>query len=118
MDEQMMQKVTQRVIELGDRKEFVSLDELPYIVADVLNSEQDEQSIKILNYSLSLTYGLRPIASVKMSINGVEYEQSSSGAGQYNAMFPISLPMGACWIIERLGTWTKPPLKAILKMSI
>ena len=86
MDEHMMQKVTQRVIELGDRKELVSLDELPYIVADVLNSEQDEQSIKILNYSLALTYGLRPIATVKMSINGVEYEQSSSGAGQYNAM--------------------------------
>ncbi len=86
LDDEMMMKVTQRVIELGDRKELVSLEELPYIVSDVLNSEQDEQSIKILNYSLSITYGLRPMASVKMQINGEVYEQSASGDGQYNAV--------------------------------
>jgi D-citramalate synthase len=86
LDDEMMQKVTQRVIELGDRKELVSLDELPYIVSDVLNNEQEEQSIKILNYSLSLTYGLRPMATVKMQINGENYEQSASGDGQYNAI--------------------------------
>ena len=82
----MMQKVTARVIELGDRKELVSLEELPYIVSDVLNSAQEEQSIQIMNYSLSLTYGLRPMASVKMSINGQVYEQSASGDGQFNAV--------------------------------
>jgi D-citramalate synthase len=86
LNDKMMQKVTQRVIELGDKKELISLDELPYIVSDVINSEQEEQSIKILNYSLGLTYGLRPIATVKMLINGEEFEQSSSGAGQYNAV--------------------------------
>ena len=86
LDDEMMMKVTKRVIELGDRKELVSLDELPYIVSDVLNSEQEEQLIKLLNYSLSLTYGLRPMASVKMQINGDTYEQSASGDGQYNAI--------------------------------
>lgn len=86
LDDEMMQKVTNRVIELGDRKELVSLEELPYIVSDVLNSAQEEQSIKIMNYSLSLTYGLRPMASVKMSINGQIYEQSASGDGQFNAV--------------------------------
>lgn len=86
LDDEMMQKVTQRVIELGDRKELVSLEELPYIVSDVLNSSQEDQLIKLLNYSLSLTYGLRPMASVKMQINGEIYEQSASGDGQYNAI--------------------------------
>ena len=86
LDDEMMQKVTQRVIELGDRKELVSLEELPYIVSDVLNSSQEDQLIKLLNYSLSLTYGLRPMASVKMQINGDIYEQSASGDGQYNAI--------------------------------
>lgn len=86
LDDEMMMKVTKRVIELGDRKELVSLDELPYIVSDVLNSEQEEQLIKLLNYSLSLTYGLRPMASVKIQINGDTYEQSASGDGQYNAI--------------------------------
>lgn len=86
LDDEMMMKVTKRVIELGDRKELVSLDELPYIVSDVLNSEQEEQLIKLLNYSLSITYGLRPMASVKLQINGEIYEQSASGHGQYNAI--------------------------------
>ena len=86
LNDEMMQKVTQRVIELGDRKELVSLEELPYIVSDVLNSSQEDQLIKLLNYSLSITYGLRPMASVKMQINGDIYEQSASGDGQYNAI--------------------------------
>ncbi len=86
LDEETMQRVTARVIELGDKKELVSLDELPYIVSDVLKNEQEEQVVKILNYSLSLTYGLRPMASVKMEINGKIYEQSASGEGQYNAV--------------------------------
>ncbi|MDO9153960.1 MAG: alpha-isopropylmalate synthase regulatory domain-containing protein [Paludibacter sp.] len=86
LDDVMMQKVTQRVIELGDKKELISLEELPYIVSDVLNSSQEEQNIQILNYSLSVTYGLRPMASVKMLINGHEFEQSASGDGQFNAV--------------------------------
>ncbi len=86
LDDEMMQRVTARVIELGDRKELVSIDELPYIVSDVLKNEQDEQVVKILNYSLLLTYGLRPMATIKMEINGKVYEQSASGDGQFNAI--------------------------------
>lgn len=74
------------MIELGDNKELVSIEELPYIVSDVLNSEQLEQNIQMLNYSLSLTYGLRPVATVKMRINDEVYEQNASGDGQYNAV--------------------------------
>jgi D-citramalate synthase len=66
---------------------MVSLDELPYIVSDVLKNEQEEeQKIKIINYSLSLNYGLRPMATVKIEINGKAYEQSASGDGQFNAI--------------------------------
>jgi D-citramalate synthase len=86
LDDEMMQRVTARVIELGDKKETVSLDELPYIVSDVLKNEQEEQVVKILNYSLSLTYGLRPMATVKMDIRGEIFEQSASGDGQFNAV--------------------------------
>lgn len=86
LDEEMMRKVTERVIELGDKKQFVTMDDLPYIVSDVLNSEPEEQSIKLLNYSLSLAYGLRPVATVKMQINGGVFEQTAAGEGQYNAV--------------------------------
>lgn len=86
LDDETMQRVTARVIELGDKKETVSLDELPYIVSDVLKNDQEEQVVKMLNYSLSLTYGLRPMATVKMEVRGEVFEQSASGDGQYNAV--------------------------------
>jgi D-citramalate synthase len=86
LDDEMMRRVTARVIELGDKKETVSIDELPYIVADVLKSEKEEQSVKMLSYSMSLTYGLHPVATVKMEIHGEVYEQTAAGHGQYNAV--------------------------------
>jgi (R)-citramalate synthase len=86
LDDDIMKLVTERVIELGDKKQMVSLDELPYIISDVLKNEHEEQVVKILNYSLSLTHGLKPMATVKMEVNGSVYEQSASGHGQFNAV--------------------------------
>ena len=44
-----------------------------------------ENPVRILNYSLSLAQGLHPAASLKIEINGREYEQTSAGDGQYDA---------------------------------
>ena len=85
LDEDAMRKVTQKIIELGDKKQLVTKDELPYIVSDVLKHEYQEQRIRVVNYSMQLTYGLRPVATVKIEINGEVYEQTANGDGQYNA---------------------------------
>lgn len=85
VDDDTMKKVTARIIELGDKKQLVSQDELPYIVSDILKNNDDRQNIEILNYSLTLTRDLRPIANVKISINGEEYQQTAAGYGQFNA---------------------------------
>lgn len=85
LDEEAMRKVTERIIELGDKKQLVTPEELPFIVTDVLKHGQQEQRIRMINYSLSLAYGLRPLASVKIEIDGNTYEQSAVGDGQYNA---------------------------------
>ncbi len=78
-------KVTQRVIELGDKKENVTTEDLPFIIADVLGSEQINYKIFIKNYSLSLSYGLKPFASVQIEIDNTLYQETSSGDGQYDA---------------------------------
>ncbi len=78
-------KVTQRVIELGDKKENVTTEDLPYIIADVLGNEQINYKIFIKNYSLSLSYGLKPSASVQIEIDGNLYQETSGGDGQYDA---------------------------------
>ncbi len=82
---EQMQKVSKRVIELGDRKEIVTQDDLPYIVNDVLKHTTPEEKVKLLSYMVSLSYGLKPIASIKVEINGKQYAADSTGDGQYDA---------------------------------
>jgi D-citramalate synthase len=84
LDEASMKKITERIIELGDKKEIVTQDDLPYIISDVLHTGNADK-IKIINYSLSLTHGLRPTATVRIEIDGQEYEQTAPGDGQYHA---------------------------------
>ena len=62
LDSESLKKVTDRIITLGDKKENVTLEDLPYIISDVLESAEVDEPIKILNYSLSLASGLRPVA--------------------------------------------------------
>jgi D-citramalate synthase len=85
LNPESLTKVTQRVIELGDKKENVTTEDLPFIIADVLGSEQINYKIFIKNYSLSLSYGLKPFASVQIEIDGNLYQETSSGDGQYDA---------------------------------
>lgn len=79
------QRVTKRITELGDRKEVVTLDDLPFIVSDVLKHDVTEDKVRLVSYQVSLAYGLKPLANVKVEINGNEYECHSSGDGQYDA---------------------------------
>jgi D-citramalate synthase len=85
LDPESLTKVTQRVIELGDKKENVTTEDLPFIIADVLGNEQINYKIFIKNYSLSLSYGLKPSANVQVEIDGNLYQETSSGDGQYDA---------------------------------
>jgi len=85
LDSESMKKVTRRVIELGDMKETVTQEDLPYIISDVLQSKDLEVKIKILNFSLSTAKGLKPVANLKVKIDNKEYEESSVGDGQYDA---------------------------------
>lgn len=84
LDEESMKKLTDRIVELGDKKEIVTQDDLPYIISDILHSGNTDK-IRIINYSLSLTHDLMAVATVKIEINGQEYEQTAPGDGQYHA---------------------------------
>jgi len=85
LDAASMQRVTRRVIELGDRKETVTVEDLPYIISDVLQSEGIEQNIKVHNYSLNVAHGLKSMATLSLEVDGTCYEQTASGDGQYDA---------------------------------
>ncbi|MEN7550996.1 alpha-isopropylmalate synthase regulatory domain-containing protein [Rapidithrix thailandica] len=93
LDAEEMKKVTSRVIELGDKKEMVTQDDLPYIISDVLKNDTIEQKIKIKNYALQVAEGLRSVATLSIEIDGKSYEETASGDGQYDAF------MNALWKI-------------------
>ena len=85
LDEESMRKVTERIIQLGDKKELVTQEDLPYIVSDVLKHDVEDELVKLKSYIVNLAYGLKPMATVKIDIHGKEYEVNSSGDGQYDA---------------------------------
>ena len=85
LDEESMRKVTERIIELGDKKELVTQEDLPYIVSDVLKHGSIGEKVKLKSYFVNLAHGLKPMATLKIEINGKEYEESSGGDGQYDA---------------------------------
>ena len=78
-------RVTERITELGDKKEIVTQEDLPFIVSDVLKHDSSDDKVKLISYVVSTAYGLRPGANVKVEINGQQYEAAGTGDGQYDA---------------------------------
>jgi len=85
LDPASMRKVTQRIIELGDKKETVTQEDLPYIISDVLRNKSIHEEIEILNFALSTAHGLKPVATLKIKIRNEVFEETSNGDGQYDA---------------------------------
>jgi len=78
-------RVTDRIIELGDKKQLVTQEDLPYIVADVLKHSAPDDKVKLISYMVSTAYGLKPMASVKLEVNSEVFENSAMGDGMYDA---------------------------------
>ena len=85
LNDEQIQLVTKRIIELGDKKEIVTQGDLPFIVADVIKQHSLPDKVKIVNYALNLSQGLRPTATIKLSFDGQEFQESAVGDGQYDA---------------------------------
>lgn len=85
LNDEQIQLVTQRIIELGDKKELVTQGDLPFIVADVLKQNSLPDKVRIINYALNLSQGLRPTATIKLAVNEQEFQESAVGDGQYDA---------------------------------
>jgi D-citramalate synthase len=85
LDETAMRKVTRRITELGDKKEIVTKEDLPYIISDVLKHDNISNKVVLKSYFVTLTKGLKPVATISIEIDGKTYEVNASGDGQYDA---------------------------------
>jgi len=80
-----LKKVTQRIIELGDKKEVVTQSDLPYIISDVIDSNTIEEKVNIVNYVLTHSKELRPSVTLQINIDGEFFQEHAQGDGQYDA---------------------------------
>jgi len=85
LNDEDLKKVTERIIELGDKKEKVTKEDLPYIISDVLNSNLVQEKITIDSYVLTHSKGLQPSTTVSVLIDGERFEEHAQGDGQFDA---------------------------------
>ena len=80
-----LKKVTNRVIELGDKKEKVTAEDLPYIISDVLNTSIQVKRVLINSYILKHTMGKDPSVYLELKIDDNIYKKTGVGDGQFDA---------------------------------
>ncbi|WP_350285677.1 alpha-isopropylmalate synthase regulatory domain-containing protein [uncultured Croceitalea sp.] len=85
LDDEELKKVTARIIELGDKKERVTKEDLPYIISDVLDSSSFQQKVFIKSYVLTHAKGLQPSTTLSIEVDGKCYEENAQGDGQFDA---------------------------------
>lgn len=83
-------EVLDKIIELGDKKENITVGDLPYIISDVLETPQ-EKTFKLKSCNIVTSMELKPIAVVKLLYKDKEndkelqLEESAQGDGGYDA---------------------------------
>ena len=85
LNDENIKKVTNRIIELGDKKEKVTAEDLPYIISDIINSEDFKKKVIIESYILNHKKGEKPSAKVEIKINGKRFLETGTGDGQFDA---------------------------------
>jgi D-citramalate synthase len=85
LNQEDLKLVTQRIIELGDKKETVTKEDLPYIISDILDSHTYEDKIIIESYVLVHSKGTRPSTTLCLKIDGEIIEENAQGDGQFDA---------------------------------
>ncbi|MBL1264909.1 alpha-isopropylmalate synthase regulatory domain-containing protein [Methylomicrobium sp. RS1] len=84
LSEENQKKVLARIVQLGDSKQTITTDDLPFIIADVLESKSYEH-IRLLNCSITSGLHLESTASLRVEVNGEKHQTSGSGNGGFDA---------------------------------
>lgn len=79
-----LKKVLDRVVKLGDSKQVITVDDLPFIIADVLESS-DYHHIRLENCQISSAFGEESEVRLGLNINGTDYEETGHGNGGFSA---------------------------------
>lgn len=84
LSDENTKKVLERVVELGDSKKSITSEDLPFIIAEVLES-RDYDHIKLLNCSVTSGLMLESTCSIKVQLDEEVFLAAGIGNGGFDA---------------------------------
>lgn len=84
LSEENQRRVLARIIELGDSKKTITVDDLPFIIAEVLEGK-DYNYAELIACTVSSSFELESTASIKVRIAEEVYTAAGSGNGGFDA---------------------------------
>jgi D-citramalate synthase len=84
LSDEAQKKVLQRIVELGDSKQTITPDDLPFIIADVMESN-DYQHISLVDCSINSGLNKESTVSIKVEMEDGVHEAIGSGNGGFDA---------------------------------
>ena len=84
LSEENQKKVLERIVRLGDSKQTITTEDLPFIISEVLESK-NYQHIKLLNCSITSGLDLESTVSIRVDVKNEIHVASGSGNGGYDA---------------------------------
>jgi (R)-citramalate synthase len=77
-------RVLDRVVQLGDSKQRITTDDLPFIIADVLESNE-YQHVILTHCDLNSEWNQQAYADIELEIDGKSYAANGAGNGGFDA---------------------------------
>lgn len=77
-------QVLAKVIELGDSKQIITPDDLPFIIADVLEN-RDLKHVQLIDCKSYTSLSEQADVELSISINDIQYTEKGSGNGGFDA---------------------------------
>ncbi len=84
LSEENQKRVLERIVRLSDSKQTITAEDLPFIIADVLESESYKH-IKLLDCSITSRLDASSVATIKVNVKGNEHESIGNGNGGFDA---------------------------------
>lgn len=84
LDPDQQKKLLKRIVKLADQKASISADDLPFIIADLLEQNQYNY-VELLNCSINSGLDLESTVSIRLRVKDKIYKASGSGNGGFDA---------------------------------
>jgi len=84
LSEENQRRVLARIVELGDSKKTITIEDLPFIIAEVLDSK-DYHHAELLACTVTSSLDLESTASIKLRLGAEVFSAAGSGNGGYAA---------------------------------